>query len=1057
MAQKFPYEFCTRFAIALPFVLLGTRATLAQIAPDATLPNDSIVTPHGNTFAIDGGTTAGANLFHSFSEFSVPTDATAVFNNAIGIDNIITRVTGGSISNIDGLIRANGTANLFLLNANGIVFGENARLDVGGSVIASSADRLLFDDGSEFNTVGAVREPPLLSVNVPIGLQFDAAIAPRGAIQINGSGRQRILFDETARFPNVNSAFAQRLQATIATEGNGLTVRDRGSVALIGREILFDGGGLQLPGGNVAIASVTEGQTDLTGNPLGNSEGNVTFGDVRLQNAAAIDTSGTSSGDVRLRGKNVILEGGSIIFARPLAGGTGSEVIVDAAGAIAVRDSAIVGGTLGAARGTHLRLRGGEIAVTEGGFLSATSFSTGDGGDIDLEAGTIEIRGANGNNALSAVFADAAGAGSGGTVRFRGDRLRVADGGQVTARAFASGRGSDIHIDATDITLSESRTSGSSPFAANISRDRFPSGLFALVEADASGDGGNIDIQTRAIALVAGGQIEVNTLGAGRGGNLTIRASESVDIVGASANGLTRSSVSGVVEPGATGDGGRVAIETGDLRVLDTAFISVTTFGAGDAGDLMVRADTIELQGASATNELIFGGLFAEVRGPDRISVLGLDGEAEGNGGDLTLEAGQVRILDGAHISVLTDSTGDGGNLNITADRLEIAGVVEVPGAAAENPPFTRATVSAGTEETGMGGTVAIATRELFVRDGGRVSVSTEGTGNAGNLTLQATEAIEVSGTRFASGISLPASISASSPATGNAGTLRLETGELRVRDGAEISVSSQEAGLTGDLEVSAETIRLQDGGRLSAESVEGSSGNIRLETDLLLLLDSSLVTTNASRTATGGNITIDADAIAARANGDITANAEEGFGGRVTVRATGIFGTAFRERPTPQSDITATSELGPSFGGVVEINQPEVDPGNALVDLSTTFFNALGELDRDPCKNLHDNQFIVIGRGGLPPTPLDAQSIEYDIDAWIAVPETIGAAFPQGSPPAPVATKPIPRTIVEATSWHVDRDGNVELFAGGDIDRQQWHRTDSCNVASRSTKSVAK
>ncbi|MBD2446780.1 filamentous hemagglutinin N-terminal domain-containing protein [Nostoc sp. FACHB-152] len=155
-------------------VVMGTGNTvLAQITPDRTLPSNSIVTPSDQTLVIEGGTQAGNNLFHSFSQFSLPTNNTAYFNNALSIKNIVSRVTGSELSNIDGLIRANGIANLFLLNPNGIIFGPNARLDVGGSFVASTANRINFADGKLFSAK-ADQTSSLLSVNIPIGLQLNA-------------------------------------------------------------------------------------------------------------------------------------------------------------------------------------------------------------------------------------------------------------------------------------------------------------------------------------------------------------------------------------------------------------------------------------------------------------------------------------------------------------------------------------------------------------------------------------------------------------------------------------------------------------------------------------------------------------------------------------------------------------------------------------------------------------------------------------------------------------------------------------------------------------------
>ncbi len=207
-----------QFHVGVLFCLVSSAPTVAQIKPDTTLPQNSQVTQLGNVRFIQGGTTAGNNLFHSFSEFSVPTGSAALFNNASTIQNIFTRVTGSSISNIDGLLKANGTANLFLLNPNGIIFGKNAQLNIGGSFVGTTANAMQFGSQGIFSA-SLPNSPALLTVEPSAFLFNQIANQP---ITINSQGSKNV----------------------------GLAVPNGQSLLILGGNITLDGGRCHCSGGS---------------------------------------------------------------------------------------------------------------------------------------------------------------------------------------------------------------------------------------------------------------------------------------------------------------------------------------------------------------------------------------------------------------------------------------------------------------------------------------------------------------------------------------------------------------------------------------------------------------------------------------------------------------------------------------------------------------------------------------------------------------------------------------------------------------------------------------
>jgi filamentous hemagglutinin family protein len=628
---------------------------------DSTLSTQ--VSGSGN-FNITGGLSKGQTLFHSFTDFSVPTNGAANFLNSVGNRDIITRVTGGLFSDINGLVNSNG-ANFFLINPNGIVFGPNAQLNVGRAFMASTANGIdLVDGGGRAMTFGTNPNGDAPLLNVALNVLFDVSRLNLGG----GNG-------------------------AISNFGTLQTNNQSQYIGLIGGNVTLNGGQINAPGGKVdlgglaAPGSITWSENKLI-YPTGLTRSNVT-----LTDGASVSVAGSGGGSVAVNAQNLnVLDGSEI------AAGISQNAPNSQAGDIDInveRNIEVGGNILSAIRNEvsrdfagnagNISIKTDHLRVVDGSSVTSSTFGIGNAGNITINANSIEIDRESTRTSNSAPFptglfaqVEPTGNGNAGNITLATKTLSVSNGGKIQAATFGKGNGGgNVVIKAEEINVFN--TPGVNPeqltninagvgFDSDRNQDSAGNPVFA------ESQGGNLTIGTRRLSVRNGAAVTSDTIGIGNGGKVSITATDLLEVTG------NNSRLSVGVRSGATGNGGEMALKTKRLIIKDKGYISTASIGTGIAGKLKIDAKIIELQNQAEIIARTLSGQGGNIdlnvsdyllmRQNSQISATAGTANSGGDGGNITINSPLVVALPGNSDITANAYTGKGGTLTIKSDGL---------------------------------------------------------------------------------------------------------------------------------------------------------------------------------------------------------------------------------------------------------------------------------------------------------------------------------------------------------------------------------------------------
>ncbi|MEL6927919.1 MAG: S-layer family protein [Cyanobacteria bacterium J06600_6] len=841
------------FAKFLPLICLSissygcyclTSPAWSQIIPDGSLKGEnSLVTP--NVFLpektaiadyLEGGAVRGKNLFHSFREFNVAAQNSAYFASPPGIDHIFTRITGTNPSQIEGTLGVDGSANLFLLNPHGVLFGTNSQLDLAGSLLVTTGDRYIFDNDFSFSATNP-EIPPLLTLNLPVSIQFGSAPGE--------------IVNRARRVPEAH--FQPDTNQLVSSIPEGLRINQGQNLSFLGGEILIEGGYFNTEGSTIAIGAVGAGSTvqlspDGQHWQLDYAEVD-TFADLQFNQNSGIDGGQVGRTRIALTGKNISLgydiaeleeySSADFFSLEPL---TRLDELPT--------DQIVISAQNQEGAPTQIDIQAAQtFSIVDPGKkqqnLLVNSVGSGNGGQINVTAEQIVLYGGSLESwSLSSATGNA------GSINFMAEDMTVQYSG---AGVNTDGRGNAgaINLDiAGDLKIQYGGFGGE--VFDSVDDQEIRTNSLAEMDAKLVSNGGEVKINAQNLEISSGG-IGVNSYSAGNGGKIDLNIAQNLKVIsggfGADAFG--------------EGNGGSIEIDAQNIELINAGMGANTRGGDGKGGDINLNAATILLE----------NGLIGAESGQDKLDERNANEEKEselfrrdaGDGGNIFIEADKL-LIDNGNITTSTFGKGNAGDIQLQVNSLTASGTVEgdlVTG------------INSSTDGAGQGGNISIYSDRINLADEAIIAANSTAQGQAGNIEIYLRDRllVERQGT-----------ISVDGGTTGLPGEIIIQSQHLLLNSGGRISATTNQ-GTQGNIRLQGKSLLLEGESQIVTNAgKDATGGNIFIDLQHNLLgLHHSKITASAEQ-GQGGNISITTRGLFFDSNSQINASSQFGIDGLISV-----------------------------------------------------------------------------------------------------------------------------------------------------------------------------